>query len=179
MSGLIGATPRLRVHIYDRLLSCYLGNDHVLDLSRVFSQKGLVKRRVDYRHLIGSLARKPQAFRYSALREDMLPSDCYKEIWRLIDQRCTARYACKLMVGLLKLAAEYNCEKEVGEKVLKILKKGLIPSLGDLQRRYEFPCGRELPCLSIPQHSLASYNQLHSACVFRSIRTPIPILFEW
>jgi len=160
-SSLVG--ERLRVHVYDRSLSCYLGNDHVLDLPRVFPQKGVVKRCINYRHLIGNLVRKPQAFRYSILREDLLPTNTYKEIWNLIDQRCTARYACKLIVGLLKLAADYNCEKELGERVLKTLRKGLIPSLGELQRRYESPHKRQLPNLYIPQHPLASYNQLHSA----------------
>lgn len=153
---------RLRVHVYDRSLSCYLGHEHVLDRDRIFSQQGTVKKCIDYRHLIGSLIKKPQAFRYSALRDDLLPSVVYKEIWSLIDERCSVRHACKLIVGLLKLAADYNCEKELGEKVLTILEKGLIPSLGDLQRRYESPSKIKHPRLSIAQHSLASYHQLHS-----------------
>lgn len=66
-------------------------------------------------------------------------------------------------MGLLKLAADYSCEKELGEKVLKILKKGLIPTLGDLQRQYEVPPRIEFPSLSIQQHPLALYNQFHSA----------------
>ena len=165
-SRLIG--ERLKVHIYERRLSCYLGNDHVLDLPRLFASKGAVKRCVDYRHLIGSLARKPQAFRYSVLREDLLPSDTYKEIWSFINQHCTARYACKLIVGLLKLAATHNCEQELGERVLRMIKKGLIPHLGDLQRRYESLHKRQVPCLAIPQHSLSSYNQLLSS-YFREV----------
>ena len=166
--GLYSVPPRLigerlRVHVYDRHLSCYLGGDHIINLPRVFAKKGTVKKCIDYRHLISNLVRKPQAFRYSVLRDDLLPGPVYREIWHLIDQRCTTRHACKLMVGLLKLAAEYDCETEVGEKVLKLLKKDIVPSLGDLQRRYESPSKRELPGLFIPQHSLASYNQLLSA----------------
>jgi len=76
LPSLVG--EKLRVHVYDRSLSCYLGSDRVLDLPRVFSQKGERKRCIDYRHLIGNLVRKPQAFRYSVLREDLLPT-C---IWR-------------------------------------------------------------------------------------------------
>ena len=160
-SRLIG--ERVRVHVYDRYLSCYLGHEHVLDLSRVFFETGTVKKCINYRHLIGNLIKKPQAFRYSVLREDLLPSVSYKEIWRLIDERCSVRHACKLIVGLLKLAADYNCEQELGEKVLETLNQGLIPSLGDLQRRYESPRRIAYPCLSIQQHSLDSYHQLHSA----------------
>jgi hypothetical protein len=142
-SRLIGET--LKVHIYDQILSCYLGHEHVLDLVRSFSQKVIGKRCIDYRHLIGSLVKKPQAFRYSVLKEDLLPSADYKEIWNLIDERCSSRHACKVIVGLLKLAADHNCEKELGKKVLEILKQGLIPCLGDLQRRYEPPRIREMP----------------------------------
>jgi hypothetical protein len=154
---------RLRVHIYDRHLSCYLGGDHVLELPRILAEKGEKKRCVDYRHLIGSLSIKPQAFRYSVLRDDLLPTAVYKAIWRLLDERCRPRQACKLMVGLLKLAADYDCEQELGEKVLKMLRKGVIPSLGDLARQYAVPLKRRLPFQSIPQHSLAAYNQLLSS----------------
>ena len=65
-------------------------------------------------------------------------------------------------MGLLKLSADHNCEKELGEKVLAILEKGLIPSLGDLQRQYESPLKIPFPSLSIPQHPLEAYHQLHS-----------------
>lgn len=160
-SRLIG--ERLRVHVYDHQLSCYLGSELVLELARVYFQKGRSKKCINYRHLIGSLVKKPGAFKHSVLREDLLPSASYKEIWHLIDERCSNRHSCKLIVGLLKLAADYNCEKELGEKVLKILKKGVIPSLGDLQRQYEIPPAIELPSLSIQQHPLALYDQFHSA----------------
>lgn len=160
-SRLIGES--LRVHVYDRVLSCYLGHEHILDLSRVFSQKVTGKKCIDYRHLIGSLVKKPQAFRHSVLKEDLLPSAVYKEIWNLINERCSSRHACKLIVGLLKLAADYNCEKELGKKTLGILKQGLVPCLGSLQRMYESPQKREVPSLSIPQHPLEIYHQLHSA----------------
>lgn len=160
-SRLIGES--LRVHINDRSLACYLGAEHVLDLSRVFFQQGSAKKCINYRHIVGSLIKKPQAFRYSVLRDDLLPSTSYKKIWRLIDERCSGRHACKLMVGLLKLSADHNCEEELGEKVLTILEKGLIPSLGDLQRQYESPLKISFPSLSIPQHPLEAYHQLHSA----------------
>lgn len=160
-SKLIG--ERLKIHVYDQYLSFYLGNEHVLKLSRVFSQTGQVKKCIDYRHIIGGLIKKPQAFRYSVLRDEMLPTADYQEIWRLIDEKCSVRHACKLIVGILKLANDYNCEKKLGERVLRILKKDLIPSLGELQRRYEAPPKTKPPVLAIPQHSLKSYDELHSA----------------
>jgi hypothetical protein len=157
-SRLIG--QRLRVHLYDGRLSCYMGSDHVLDLSRVLSKKGEQKKAIDYRHVIHSLARKPQAFRYSVLRDELLPTPVYKEIWKMLDQKCTARHACKLMVGILKIAADHSCEEPLGERVLKKLRTGKIPTLGELQKKYK-PTGLEkVPVLSIVQHSLRSYDKL-------------------
>ncbi len=71
-SRLIG--ERLRVHLYDDRLECYAGSALVLILPRTYPVKGKRRaRRIDYRHLIGSLATKPMAFYRSALRQDILP----------------------------------------------------------------------------------------------------------
>jgi transposase InsO family protein len=157
-SRLIG--QNLRIHIYDAHLSCYLGNDHVLDLPRIIWAKNKKAKCIDYKHLIGSLSRKPQAFRYSILREELLPNLTYKKIWEKLDRSCDARHACKLMVGILKLAADYDCEQDLGEFVLTMLSKDDIPSLGILQKRYQ-PTGSfflESSKVKITQHSLESYN---------------------
>ena len=63
-SRLIGT--RLKVHIYDDRLVCYLGTTPVLTLSRRYRRAGdKAVRQVDWRHLIGTLVKKPQAFRHS------------------------------------------------------------------------------------------------------------------
>jgi transposase InsO family protein len=67
-SRLIGC--RLKVHIYDDRLVCYLGTTPVLTVGRRhFKRHGPRVRVVDYRHLIGGLVKKPQAFRHSVFRE--------------------------------------------------------------------------------------------------------------
>lgn len=42
-------------------------------LPRVYAQASLRSRAVDYKHVIHSLAKKPNAFKYSQLREDLIP----------------------------------------------------------------------------------------------------------
>ncbi len=74
-SRLIG--NHLRVHIYDDRLMCYLGGEKTLELIRLRAKSG---KCVDYKHVIKSLVHKPQAFRYSILRDDLLPDATYKEI---------------------------------------------------------------------------------------------------
>ena len=95
----------LNVKLYDKKLECYLGSQHVMTLERVYPKdKHRRGRQVDYRHVIGSLIRKPQAFRYSRLRDDLLPTPDYKRIWQYVDSTMSAKSACKFIVGLLYLA---------------------------------------------------------------------------
>jgi hypothetical protein len=160
-SRLIGY--QLKIHIYDGHLSCYLGNDHVLNLPRVRvdnNNKQEKARCINYRHLINSLVQKPGAFRGSMLRDDMLPTPIYKKIWELIDQYCTPRHANKLMVGILKLAADHNCEQQLGEFVLSSLTKAKIPCLGMLQKKYKPSMKLSPPTVGVTQHSLETYNNL-------------------
>ena len=62
-SRLVGC--RLKVHVYDDRLICFLGPTEVLRLPRA-ARLGDNRRarQVDYRHLVGALLRKPQAFRH-------------------------------------------------------------------------------------------------------------------
>ena len=124
-SRLIGSL--LRVHLYDDRLVCYLGIEQILELPRLREKRG---KCVDYKHVITSLVRKPSAFRYSILRNDLLPDATYKEIWHLIDKLCKGPQACKLMVGILKLANDSKQQCQLGLEVLGILTLGNIPILG-------------------------------------------------
>jgi hypothetical protein len=90
----------------------------------------------------------------------MLPTSTYKKIWELIDQHCTPRHANKLMVGILKLAADHNCEQQLGEFVLSSLTKAKIPCLGMLQKKYKPSMKLSPPTIGVTQHSLETYNNL-------------------
>jgi hypothetical protein len=160
-SRLIG--HQLHIHIYDNQLRCYLGKDHVLDLPRVIGKPDQKRRCINYRHLIGSLSRKPQAFRYSILRDDILPDSTYKKIWKYLDKLCSNRQACKIMVGILKIAADYNCEEKLGELVLGLLMRGKVPCIGTLQKLYQPEPASLFPAISVNQHSLKGYDHLLSS----------------
>ena len=83
-SRLIGC--RVKVHIYDDRLVCYLGTTPVLTVARrYFKRNGPRQRVVDYRHLIGGLIRKPQAFRHSVFRDELFPSPIFRRAWEALD----------------------------------------------------------------------------------------------
>jgi hypothetical protein len=151
----------LNVRIYDDRLVCYLGAHHVVTLQRVHLSKGRNRgRQVDYRHVIHSLVKKPQAFRYSQLRDELLPNADYRFIWQAIDQRMAPQEACKFIVGLLHLAATCNCEESLGTMVVTALQAGQHLSLEHLQKKFcKNPDHPQLE-MQIVQHSLETYNQL-------------------
>nr|VFJ43016.1 MAG: Integrase core domain-containing protein [Candidatus Kentron sp. DK] len=138
-SRLIG--QRLRVHLYDARLVCYLGTAHVMDLPRVYPHKDKenVTRRIDYHHLIHGLAKKPMAFYGAELRDDILPNELWRELWRKMEEALSPRQACRLMVGALELAADHDCEQAIEEFLLTEAATGRFPSPAELRRRFGAP----------------------------------------
>ena len=107
-SRLVGC--RLKVHVYDDRLVCHLGTTPVLTVARRYFNAGPRVRVVDYRHLIGCLVKKPQAFRHSVFREELFPRPVFRRAWEALDARLEPRKACRVYVGLLHLAAMHGCE---------------------------------------------------------------------
>lgn len=157
-SRLIG--ERLRVHIYDNRIDVYLGSTLTVALPRAFvSDNKHRARQVDYRHVIASLERKPQAFRYSRLRDDLLPDETYKAVWAWLDREMEARKACKTMVGILALAHRADCEKQLGEHLQIMMSNQSLPSLHELRRRFEHR-EQTVPAIHVNQPPAASYDAL-------------------
>ena len=160
-SRLIGERVQVRLH-HDQL-ALYVGQQLALTLPRVYLKRGEQRARsVNYRHVIRSLASKPQAFRYSQLRDDLLPDDNYRELWHLADQHLEPREACKWIVTVLRLAFEYDDEVELGQDLLTSARAGHFASITDIQARYLR--GQEFTsATTTTQHSLISYNELLSS----------------
>lgn len=155
---------RLRLHIFDDRIEAFVGSTRALTLPRVHTVNRERARCIDYRHLIGALARKPQAFRYSQLREDLLPNATYRVIWQHLDSHLEARTACKRIVGILALAARAECEQALGAYLLERIGTGHIPSLHELEQRFE-PAGHAGGNLALDappsvQHPLSLYDSL-------------------
>jgi hypothetical protein len=153
---------RLGVRIYHDQLKLYVDHTLALTLPRVYPRAGQSRaRNVDYRHLIHALAAKPQAFRYSQLRDELLPSRTHHALWAHVDQQLPAQQACKWIVTVLRLGYEYDCESLLASELLARVEQGKIPTLADLQARF-------LPAQSVAamdrytpnQHTLGDYDAL-------------------
>ena len=156
-SRLIG--ENVRVHLYHDRLECFVGQTRVITLPRVYPATPTGRaRRIDYRHIIHSLAAKPQAFRFSQFRDDLLPSPQYRQLWRQAEQQFTPQEACKWMVAVLRFAADYDCEGSLASELMHQAEQGQLPDLKSLQARYLQHT--EPPAIPVRQHQVADYDQL-------------------
>jgi hypothetical protein len=124
-SRLIGMT--LKVHIYDDRLECYVGGDHVITLQRLRRNKKRLHH-IDYRHVVGSLIRKPQAFRSYIYKEELFPTFAFRQVWELMEKELDGRQACREFVKILNEAAQPGCQEKVNDYLEECLAKGSLPS---------------------------------------------------
>jgi hypothetical protein len=75
-SRLIGSTLLVRVH--SETLEVYRGTSHLLSMPRLL---GHGQHRIDYRHVIWSLVRKPGAFAHYRYRDDLFPSLAFRRAY--------------------------------------------------------------------------------------------------
>lgn len=151
----------LKVRLWDDRLSCYVGSEEVMSCRRVRPAKGKRRARsIDFRHVIGGLVRKPNAFYHAALRNDILPDDEWRQLWQRMCLRLCPQLASRLMVNALKLAAEQADISRVAQGVNQLL---LEPGEPDLQKLLSYVGVKGngvLPEGTLVQHSLRSYDQL-------------------
>ena len=156
-SRLIGTA--LLVHIYDDKLVLFYGHEETLTLKRVYAQRASRNRSVDYHHVIHSLAKKPNAFRSSMLRDDLIPAGDFTLLWEKLTTDGLNDADCRYMVDLLVLADNYDCEAELGRYVLNRCESKQRPSIKQC-REYVRTDSVELPMIASLQHSLTSYDCL-------------------
>lgn len=155
---------RLRVHIYDDRLVLHHGGVALLTLERLRPGKGQGRQRcIDYRHVIGWLARKPRALAGLAFRDELLPGPAWRAIYQHLAATLESAAACKRVVGALAIAAEQDCAERLGTFWLAALERGESPTLAELQHRFCPPSSRTAasPSAGAPaQHPLRDYDAL-------------------
>ena len=156
-SRLIG--QRLLVHIYDERLDVYFGHELTLKLDRAYAQKYSRANSVNYKHIIHSLAKKPNAFKYSQLRDDIIPQGDFTLLWKDLTKEKVTDKDCRYMVDLLLLAANYECEQALARYVLDALHSGKRVSIEKCKNLFG-PCIIDIPTIISQQHHLNSYDNL-------------------
>lgn len=109
--------------------------------------------------MIGSLVKKPQAFRHSVFREHLFPRDAYRRAWEALDARLDPRGACRVYVGLPHLAAMNGCEARLAAHLAAVLDGGGLPEL-ETARAAVAPVPTAPPAVAVPAPDLAGYDVL-------------------
>jgi hypothetical protein len=152
-SRLIGY--EMRALVYAEVVRLFLGNTLVLEIPK---QKPGGKR-INYRHLISHLVRKPGAFAGYVFRDDLFPSLIFRRAYdRLLE--CKPERADKEYVGILNHAG-MGSEQDVEAALELILGGGGTPSLAAIKELTDVSAGA-LPDIRIPVPDLFSYDELLS-----------------
>jgi hypothetical protein len=157
-SRLIG--HRLRVHLYDDRLECFLGATPMMTLRRgrpvSESKSGHV---VDYRHVIHALRKKPMALNNLVYRDQLFPRPASARAFEALHQSVGDKRACKLTVELLALAHDRGCEAELAGLIDAELDAGRLPDLAILRERFA-PNPACVPVIKVKFVPLSTYDEL-------------------
>ena len=151
---------RLKIRVYLDRIEAYLGAVCVLTKPRIAVPAGKHRsQQIDYRHILPALKTKPGALARWRLRDAMFPRTEYRLMWERLIVELPERAACRLMVGLLDLAARGACEVELGQQLTECLATGALPNLAELEARLA-PRTPVLPAVRIDLPSLGGYDAL-------------------
>ena len=157
-SRLIG--HRLRVHLYDDRLDCFLGATPMMTLRRgrqPSPDKG--GHVVDYRHVIHALRKKPMALLNLVYRDQLFPRPAYRRAFETLCIEFGDKRACKVTVELLALAHDRACEAELALIIDADLDAGRMPDLEALRDRFG-PNPGSVPLIKVELVPLSAYDEL-------------------
>jgi len=152
-SRLIG--HELRALVYAEIVRVFLGNTLVIEMPR--QQPG--GRRINYRHLVAHLIRKPGAFAGYVFRDDLFPSLMFRKAYdRLVESK--PERAEKEYLAILHHAA-MGSEQDVEAALELVLSAGGVLSLAAVKELTHVNVGM-LPDIQIPVPELFTYDELLS-----------------
>lgn len=150
---------RVIVRVYEDRLEVYYANQLQLTVGRLVGRFG---HRINYRHLIWSLVRKPGAFANYRYREDLFPTLVFRQAYDVLEPACETIWKTDLeYLRILHLAAS-TMESEVEAALQLLLDEGTVPR-ADRVKALVVPGSPEVPALAIPEVDLVGYDALLSA----------------
>ena len=152
-SRLIGTTLTVRVRA--EVLDLYVGTHRTLTMPRLHGRQ---QQRIDYRHVIWSLVRKPGAFAAYRYRDELFPSLVFRQAYDRL-QAALPQQADREYLRVLHLAASTS-ESEVELALAMFLESGTVPTSEALRSLVQPPRPLVVPELSPVVLDLRPYDQL-------------------
>ncbi len=150
---LIGATVLVRVRA--ETLELYRGTARLLTLPRLL---GHGRHRIDYRHVIWSLVRKPGAFANYRYHDDLFPTVTFRRAYDALAAGRPER-ADREYVRVLHLAASTS-EAEVEAALALLLEQRAAPTLDAVRELVRLPGPAAVPELTATPLDLGVYDRL-------------------
>ena len=146
-------------------IEVWYGQKKVEELPRL---RGRAKHRVDYRHIIEWLVRKPGAFENYRYKEDLFPTSRFRMAYDAL-QETSSGQAVKEYLKILKLAAEEG-ETPVDEALRELLEREAeatitVESIEEVLRRLDTVA--PVTEVAVASVNLASFDELCSETAVR------------
>lgn len=152
-SRLIGTA--LTVRLRAETIQGYVGTSQVFTFPRLIGKN---QHRIDYRHIIFSLVRKPGAFAAYRYRDGLFPTTTFRLAYDRLcadwPKRAEAEY-----VKVLHLAATTS-ESDVETALTLLRETGTTPTLVAVRDLVHVPQPNSVPQIQIPTLDLSTYDQL-------------------
>lgn len=152
-SRLIASTVLVRVR--SEVLEVYRGTTQLLSMPRLL---GHGQHRIDYRHVIWSLVRKPGAFAHYRYRDDLFPTLTFRRAYDALVSTQRER-ADRDYVRLLHLAASTS-ETDVETALTLLLDQGTSPTFDTVRDLVHVPLVANIPVLQPAVLDLGRYDRL-------------------
>lgn len=151
-SRLIGSL--VQAHVSEDTVRFVYRGDEVVCCPRSIGRRP----RIDYRHIIASLVRKPGAFARYLYREELFPRPVFRQAYDRLhaseERTASARY-----LRLLQLAAEFG-EDCVADRIGALLRAGALPLADVIEPQLREPGPAAPAALAAFTPELASYDAL-------------------
>ncbi|MFO0562621.1 MAG: IS21 family transposase [Polyangiales bacterium] len=151
----------LRVRVFESRIEAYFGERCELRCDRII---GDGKHRIDYRHMVWSLLRKPGAFERFVYREEMFPTLTFRRAFEALGEQRQGVARDREYLRILHLAAS-TMESDVDVALALLLEQReavtfeRVKELSDTRRRPQPPALRPM------KPDLAEYDALLSKAV--------------
>ncbi len=153
-SRLIGHWVEAR--LFQDHIDVYYGDRFVERLQRA---RGKLRARVNYRHVIGSLVKKPGAFERYRWREQLFPTETFRIAWQAQRRWRTRRRADLEYLRILQMAAK-TMEADVERSLIDLLSTGRRFSHRDVASLVR-PSSPSIPALTaLATPDLAVYDRV-------------------
>ena len=162
-SRLIG--EKVEARLYLDHVEVWYGQKKVEDLRRL---RGRAKHRVDYRHIIEWLIRKPGAFENYRYKEDLFPTSRFRMAYDALQERAPGQ-AVKEYLKILKLAAEEG-ETPVDDALRELQQEEAeaaitVESIGEVLRRLD-----TIPPVTVVEVAAVNLARFDELCAETAVR---------